>query len=136
MNVTKPLAGLTSYGMTRDEAAGKWVPCNYDEPGVIHAVRPAAAEPKMKNPYFIEETQDYRAALCGALVKVIMPNTFKPCEDGACPECIEELEVAEVREVLVTGPQFTSPLGDSWYSHGNLKNPAYKRRREAEREQK
>ncbi|MFK0002552.1 hypothetical protein [Paenarthrobacter sp. NPDC090522] len=136
MNTTAPLAGLTSYGMTRDETSGSWVPRIYDEPGIIHAVHPTPTEPQMANPYFIEETQNYRAAVCGALVKVVMPSTFKPAEEGACPECIEDLAAAVPPQMAARTPTFLPPAGDSWYSHGALKNPNYSRRREAERKRR
>jgi hypothetical protein len=88
------LAGLTSYGMTRDLSTGAWIPSIYDNPGKIHAVRPMAFEPalaSMRDPYFIEETYNYRQSVCGITVKVILPLSFKPAEDNACPKCAEQL---------------------------------------------
>lgn len=88
------LASLTSYGMTRDESAGTWIPRIYDDPGQIHAIRPMIHESalaQMKDPYFIEETGNYRQSVCGVTVKVILPLSFKPTEDNACPKCAEQL---------------------------------------------
>lgn len=88
------LASLTSYGMTRDDSAGTWIPRIYDDPGKIHAVRPMIHESawaQMTAPYFIEETYNYRQSVCGTTVKVILPLSFKPNEDNACPKCIERL---------------------------------------------
>lgn len=82
-----PLAGLTAWAMPFDRAAGARVPTIPDDPGIIHAVRPRPTEVGMREPSFIEDTYLYRSALCGAKVKVIMPNTFKAEEDGACQAC-------------------------------------------------
>ncbi|MBD1541036.1 hypothetical protein G9E11_01945 [Arthrobacter sp. IA7] len=83
-------AGLTSWSMPFDRQAGARTPQVPDEPGTIHAVRPTQSELRLREPYFIEDTYNYRAALCGAKVKIIMPNTFKADEEEACPYCIEE----------------------------------------------
>ncbi|MDQ0679069.1 hypothetical protein QFZ30_002451 [Arthrobacter pascens] len=107
-------AGLTKWAMPFDRSAGARAPQVPDDPGPIHAVRPLRTELGIREPYFIEDTYNYRAALCGAKVKIIMPNTFKPEEDKACAYCIAESR-NPTRKVLMRpggGPAYNS--GDRW----------------------
>lgn len=123
------LAGLTHFTMERDKTTRLLTPAVPHEPGTIHAVTGSDSERQRTEPHIIEDTGAYMAALCGALVKVVLPVTFKPSEDGACPECVEELS-PETRKSY--GPMSG---GGSWWTHGGLNNPGYRQRRQAERQQ-
>lgn len=107
------LAGLTRWSMPFDKAAGARVPTVPDNPGIIHAVRPRRTEIGLREPSFIEDTYMYRAALCGAKVKVIMPNTFKADEEGACQDCAKEDPTPTlIRPGTPAFKMFT--MGDPW----------------------
>ncbi|TLM87222.1 hypothetical protein [Pseudarthrobacter sp. NamE5] len=127
------LVGLTAYALARDTVSRKWHPVIADEPGIIHAVRPTATEPTITEPYFIEDTQHYRAGLCGALVKVVVPLSFKPAETDACQECVDELTNPAVPAVWLSNPFGASLTGDSWWLKGTYKNPGWVKRRKRER---
>lgn len=129
----KHLVGLTAYALARDAVSRKWHPVIPDDPGIIHAIRPTITEPTITEPYFIEDTQHYRAGLCGALVKVVVPLSFKPTETGACPECLEELANPAVQDGWLRNPFGASMTGDRWWSTGSYKNPGWVKRRERER---
>lgn len=120
-------AGLTRWAMPFDRSAGARSPQVPDEPGTVHAVRPVRRELGIREPYFIEDTGDYRAALCGAKVKVIMPNTFKSDEDGACEDCI-----AEYRKPQQSGPMRPGGRGPAYY-HCDRWSPGRWRRKRAQR---
>lgn len=108
-----PLAGLTGWIEVRDRAAGAKTPAVPDDPGIIHAVRPRRTEIGMREPSFIEDTYMYRVALCGAKVKVIMPNTFKADEEGACQKCAKKDPAPSlVRPGTPASKMFT--MGDIW----------------------
>lgn len=107
------LAGLTGWSMPFDREAGARVPTIPDDPGVIHAVRPRRTEIGMREPSFIEDTHMYRVALCGAKVKVIMPNTFKADEEGACQKCAKKDPAPSlIRPGTPASKMFT--MGDIW----------------------
>lgn len=89
-------AALADYAEGRDPVTRRWNPALPDEPGTIHALRPVGQELFIREPHFIEHTEDYRAAVCGALVKVIMPVSFKAAEEGACRECAQEMAAPAV----------------------------------------
>jgi hypothetical protein len=107
-------AGLTKWAYPFDRSAGARSPQVPDDPGPIHAVRPTARELKLREPYFIEDTYNYRAALCGAKVKIIMPNTFKPDEDGACPRCMAESSNPTRKVLIRPGGGIAYLFGDRW----------------------
>lgn len=107
-------AGLTRWVMPFDRDAGARAPAVPDDPGPIHAVRPVARELSLREPSFLEETYMYRAALCGAKVKVIMPNSFKPAEAGACAACIAETRKPPPKTLMRPGGGFFSTFGDPW----------------------
>lgn len=128
-----PIVGLTRYSLARDQATRIWHPIIADDPGTIHAVRPATTEPSLTAPYFIEDTGDYRAAICGAQIKVILPLTFKATEPGVCPECIEEINEPSTPVPWLHNPFRTATVGESWTQHGGFKHPGWMRRRAEER---
>ncbi|CAN7467192.1 hypothetical protein LJR013_003209 [Pseudarthrobacter oxydans] len=108
-----PLAGLSAWAMPFDRTAGARVPTVPDNPGIIHAVRPRLTEMGLREPSFIEDTYMYRAALCGAKVKIIMPNTFKADEEGACQKCANEDPAPSlIRPGTPASKMFT--MGDIW----------------------
>lgn len=126
---TEPLAGLTGWVEVFDRQAGAWTPMVPDDPGIIHAVRPRPREPQLHEPSFLEDTYMYRAALCGAKVKVIMPNTFKPNEDGACQDCAKEDPTPKlIRPGTPAEKMFT--MGDAW----NPRAWRRKQRRQSQRD--
>jgi hypothetical protein len=112
--------------MPFDRTAGARVPTAPDDPGVIHAVRPRRTELGMREPSFLEDTYMYRAALCGAKVKVIMPNTFKADEEGACQECAQQ-DLAPKLIRPGTPPQKMFSTGDSWNPRAWRKKQRQKR---------
>lgn len=120
-------AGLTSWAMPFDRQAGARTPQVPDEPGPIHAVRPLPSEVRLREPYFIEDTYNYRAALCGAKVKIIMPNTFKTDEDEACPYCVDETRKSSTEVLRQPGGGPTHVMLDLWSPrklHGKRKQRA------------
>lgn len=133
MTPPRLMVGLTAYSLARDPISRCWYPVIPDDPGVIHAIRPAAAEPWLTDPYFIEDTNDYRAGICGALVKVVVPLSFKPKEAGACPECLEEIAHPSKPPQWLGNPFQTSMTGDTWWGNGSYKHPGWQRRRREER---
>lgn len=108
-------AALTKWAMPLDMAAGARAPQVPEDPGVVHAVRPVRRELELREPYFIEDTYNYRAALCGAKVKVIMPNTFKNEEPEACLDCISESRNPTRKPLMRPGGSgLAYILGDRW----------------------
>lgn len=109
-------AGLTTgWSLPRDRTAGTRVPQVREDYGTVHAVRPVTNELQIREPYFIEDTYNYRAALCGAKVKVIMPNTFKTEEDDACAACIAETLNPSRKPLMRPGGRGPAYLfGDRW----------------------
>ncbi|QSZ47215.1 hypothetical protein AYX22_01490 [Arthrobacter sp. D5-1] len=63
----------------------------------------------------------YRAALCGAKVKVIMPNSFKSEEEGVCRDCVNEARKPQRTTLMRPGGGISNIFGDKW-------NPARWRR--------
>lgn len=91
-------AGLTNYTIAKDPVTGLKTPRLKDNPGQVHAVYNDASRPAMQEPFFVEETWDYRAAVCGKLIRVIMPLSFKNSEDNACPRCVEKMSSVDTSQ--------------------------------------
>ncbi|WP_284985476.1 hypothetical protein [Arthrobacter sp. fls2-241-R2A-172] len=68
----------------------------------------------MLGPSFLEDTYNYRAALCGAKVKVVMPNSFKPAETGACKDCVEEAGKPVASKFLHPKGGIATAFTDRW----------------------
>ena len=130
-NLPEPVykAGLTRWETPRDLQAGARAPQVPDDPGPIHAVRPTTRELTMRGPSFLEDTYNYRAALCGARVKVVMPNSFKPTETGACQDCADEASKPVPSKFLHPKGGITTAFTDRW-------NPARWRRLSRKRQAK
>lgn len=96
-------------------------------------MRPTRTEPTLTDPYFIEHTGDYRAAICGAQIKVILPLSFKTTEPGVCPECIEEINDHSGPATRLRNPFKVAIVGESWWHDGGFRNPGWMRRRAEER---
>ncbi|ALE91836.1 hypothetical protein AOC05_05030 [Arthrobacter alpinus] len=88
-------AGLTNYVITKDLATGHKTPRLRDNPGQVHAVVNNTSRPAMQEPFFVEETWDYRAALCGKLIRVVMPLSFKSNEENICRRCVSKMELLD-----------------------------------------
>lgn len=86
-------AGLTNYVIAKDRVTGHKTPRLRDNPGQVHAVVNNTRRPAMQEPFFVEETWDYRAALCGQLIRVVMPLSFKPTEENVCRRCVAKMEL-------------------------------------------
>ncbi|SEE20784.1 hypothetical protein SAMN04489740_0883 [Arthrobacter alpinus] len=92
-------AGLTNYVITRDLLTGHKTPRLRDNPGQVHAVVNNTHRPAMQEPFFVEETWDYRAALCGQLIRVVMPLSFKSTEENVCRRCVAKLSILETTDL-------------------------------------
>ncbi|POH58286.1 hypothetical protein [Arthrobacter glacialis] len=88
-------AGLTNYVIAKDPGTGRKAPRLRDNPGQVHAVVNNIHRPAMLEPFFVEETWDYRAALCGQLIRVVMPLSFKSTEENVCRQCVAKMAVLE-----------------------------------------
>ena len=88
-------AGLTNYVIARDPVTGHKTPRLQDNPGQVHAVVNNTRRPAMQEPFFVEETWDYRAALCGQLIRVVMPLSFKSTEENVCRRCVAKLKLLD-----------------------------------------
>ncbi len=93
-------AGLTNYVIAKDPITGLKAPRLKDNPGQVHAVYNDARRPAMQAPFFVEETWDYRAAVCGELIRVIMPLSFKATEENVCQRCVEKMEGIDTNQPL------------------------------------
>ena len=116
LDAPKPIykAGLTRWETPRDLQAGARAPQVPDDPGPIHAVRPITRELTMRGPSFLEDTYNYRAALCGAKVKIVMPNSFKAEESGACKDCADESRKPVPSRFLRPHGGIATSFGDRW----------------------
>lgn len=91
-------AGLTNYVIAKDLVTGHKTPRLRDNSGQVHAVYNDTRRPAMKEPFFVEETWDYRAALCGELIRVIMPLSFKSTEENVCQRCVAKMETTDITQ--------------------------------------
>lgn len=91
----KYAAGLAKYELVKDPATGRRAPRLRQNPGQVHAVTTVRHRHGMREPQFIEDTWAYRVALCGTLIRVVMPMSFKPSEENVCRRCVERLAQLE-----------------------------------------
>lgn len=93
-------AGLSNYVVTKDPLTGHKAPRLKDNPGQVHAVYNDARRPAMQAPFFVEDTWDYRAAVCGKLIRVIMPLSFKETEENVCQKCVAKMATVDKSQPL------------------------------------
>lgn len=96
------LAGLTRFDIERDRNNHYLYPVLPENPGVAHAMvnltgrRPAEED-------YLTAPAEYRQALCGAKLKVILPTRFIPADPSACRTCrdiaVERLATRQAAEL-------------------------------------
>lgn len=109
MNTPAPTtypAALTRFDLPKDPHTRQYTPTLPQRLGIVHALNPLPEETRIHEPWFLEDPTDYRAALCGARVKVILPRNLALTDPDGCWEC---------QRILRTNPP---PLGRAqrWYS--------------------
>lgn len=84
--ITYP-AALTRFDMPKDPRTRLRTPGLPAQIGLVHALNPLPEETRIHEPWYIEDPHDYRAALCGARVKVILPVPYQGGDPDACWDC-------------------------------------------------
>ncbi|WP_164700882.1 hypothetical protein [Modestobacter sp. KNN46-3] len=81
-------SALTHYDQRRDPVDHVIEKVLPEDIGQVHAVRLTRFDRRGGNgPHFLS-ARWYERAMCGAVVKVLMPQEFDPGEDDACPRCV------------------------------------------------
>lgn len=80
---------LTRFELERDKNNHAWYPGLPAAPGIAHSYRPWGLEAAPANePLFLDSPHEYRRALCGKKVKVILGNGFRLDDPEACQSCV------------------------------------------------
>lgn len=120
-------AGLTNYVIAKDPVTGHKAPRLKDNPGQVHAVYNDSRRPAMQEPFFVEETWDYRAAVCGKLIRVIMPLSFKETEENACQRCVAQMATIDASQPLrfegIISERFQLGWRPRWARHSAQQRP-------------
>jgi hypothetical protein len=81
-------SGLTCYDVRRDpvdHALDRVLP---DDLGPVHAVPiPSRDRRTLREPEFLDGW-GYATAVCGATVKVLLPQSFDPGDEDSCSRCV------------------------------------------------
>ena len=80
-------AALTRFDKLKDPETRIHTPTLPDDPGVVHIVRATQREVAEHDPWFIEDPEQYRAALCGSRVKVILAMPLQGNDPQGCWDC-------------------------------------------------
>jgi hypothetical protein len=81
-------AALTRFDKERDPNNHVWYPRLPDNPGTAHSYRPMRFESTPRQNHFLDSPIEYRKALCGATIKVILATGFRLDDDDACQSCV------------------------------------------------
>lgn len=87
MNSVRHVAALTRFNKPKDPHTGIHTPILPADPGVVHIIRATRKEVARHDPWFVEDPEDYRAALCGTRVKVILSMPLSKDDPQGCGEC-------------------------------------------------
>lgn len=88
--MTKPtyFAALTRFDKQRDPNNHVWYPTLPDNPGTVHSYRPMRFDSTPRQDQFLDSPIEYRKALCGTKIKVILATGFRLDDDDACQSCV------------------------------------------------
>jgi hypothetical protein len=81
------LAALSRFDIPKDPRTRLHTPALPLQMGIVHALNSLPAEIGIRQPWYIEDPMDYRAALCGARIKVILPIPLTTKDPDGCWEC-------------------------------------------------
>jgi hypothetical protein len=81
------LAALRHFDIPKDPYTRLHTPSLPLRMGIVHALNPLPTETGISQPWYIEDPMDYRAALCGARVKVVLPIPLTTKDPDGCWEC-------------------------------------------------
>lgn len=80
-------AALDDFDMHKDEETKRFTPALPAHLGIVHAINALPRETDIAQPWFIEDPDEYRRALCGDRVKVILPQPLSTTDPDGCREC-------------------------------------------------
>lgn len=118
----KPImSALKRFKLERDSMNGKMHPKLPKDFQTVHAVEDVSfirrSRERSQDPYFLEGPDEYRAALCGAKVKVVLAVQFCSTDRQACPSCASELEKIKHRyDALAKAAQQERKLASNYKS--------------------
>jgi hypothetical protein len=83
------IAGLDRFDKQRPGGRGVPQPVLPLNIGKVHAIKDFLFQPAeiYREPQFCEHPMEYKKALCGAVVKVVLPKVFDPGDPDVCPTC-------------------------------------------------
>jgi hypothetical protein len=81
------LAALRHFDIPKDPRTRLHTPALPLRMGIVHALNPLPIETGISQPWYIEDPMDYRTALCGARIKVILPIGLGIKDPDGCWEC-------------------------------------------------
>ena len=97
------MSALKRFKLERDPVTRKWHPRLPADFQTVHAVADVSSiqrsPERAKDPYFLEGPNEYKPALCGAKVKVVLAIPFNGGEPRACNPCAQILK--EAKKVLL-----------------------------------
>lgn len=85
-------AALTRFNNPKDPVTRIHTPILPTDPGIVHIVRATNREVARHDPWFIEDPEQYRAALCGSRVKVILSTRLRDDDPQGCWDCRRKLK--------------------------------------------
>lgn len=85
------IAGLDRFDKKRDNGHGRGHPVLPENIGKVHAIVniPALSSDLYTEAQFCESPFEYKKALCGRTVKVVLPKVFDPEDPDVCPGCAD-----------------------------------------------
>lgn len=90
------MSALKRFTIERDPLNGKRHPRSPKDFQTVHAVEDPSnmhrARARLEEPHFLEGPDEYRRALCGTKVKVVLAAEFPTTDPQACKSCKAELE--------------------------------------------
>ncbi len=89
MSERRFIAGLDRFDKKRDNGHGTSYPTLPLNIGKVHAIHDSRWMPSglHTEPQFCDSPFEYKMALCGATVKVVLPLVFDPGDPDVCPGC-------------------------------------------------
>jgi hypothetical protein len=82
-------SGLIRHDVRRDPVDHRLEPVLPADLGPVHAVPVSPRDERMlRGPVFLDAELGYATALCGATVKVVLPQSFDPGDEDSCRRCV------------------------------------------------
>lgn len=88
MNPHVYVMALTRFDKEQDAGNHRWYPTLPADPGIVHSYRDRMTAASPTQPLILDSPFEYRIALCGAKVKVVLPTAFRLDDDDACQTCV------------------------------------------------